>query len=226
MRIILAGCLVASALVVGGCVTQQVSAPSSSPPPPPSAPPPASSPPAPPSSSPASPSISQEQNVTVNANVQQAINNINQAESASVLVAGDAPAAGDKVVIKPNAVATNSAAELAVLKVATEYYSAAEAGDYDATYRLLDFPEQQTYPLAQWKKANTDLGTDQARFVITSVEEQHGVNVPTVDVTVRVYQPDGSYSDRDTYFQAKGPGGSWRKKMTQAEHQLFDNALK
>src|SRR4051812_37928523 len=106
-KALIAGCIVASSLVVGGCAGQQASNPSpSSPPPsssPPSSPPPSSPPPS--SPPPSSSSSAQAQNVVVNTNIQQAINSINQAEGSPVIVAGDAPAVRGQVVVKPDVVA-------------------------------------------------------------------------------------------------------------------------
>jgi hypothetical protein len=120
--------------------------------------------------------------------------------------------------------AAASAEEAEVINAAIDYYQYAEVGDYDTTYNLLSYEDQNYYTRDQWIESNTVLDSAAGEFVVTDAyPDDIGLGVPTYAVTLTVYLPDGSSFNRTTYFVNEG--GYWAHYLNDEEVNMFDDAL-
>ena len=120
--------------------------------------------------------------------------------------------------------AAASAEEAEVINAAIDYYQYAEVGDYDTTYNLLSYEDQNYYTRDQWIESNTVLDSAAGEFVVTDAYPDNiGLGVPTYAVTLTVYLPDGSSFNRTTYFVNEG--GYWAHYLNDEEVNMFDDAL-
>jgi Sec-independent protein translocase protein TatA len=119
--------------------------------------------------------------------------------------------------------AAASAEEAEVINAAIDYYQYAEVGDYDTTYNLLSYEDQNYYTRDQWIESNTVLDSAAGEFVVTDAyPDDIGLGIPTYAVTVTVYA-DGSSFNRTTYFVNEG--GYWAHYLNDEEVNMFDDAL-
>ena len=117
-----------------------------------------------------------------------------------------------------------TAEEAAAINAAIDYYQYAEVGDYDTTYNLLSYEDQNYYTRDQWIESNTVLDSAAGEFVVTDAYPNDiGLGVPTYAVTLTVYLPDGSSFNRTTYFVNEG--GYWAHYLNDEEVNMFDDAL-
>jgi hypothetical protein len=120
--------------------------------------------------------------------------------------------------------AAASAEEAEVINAAIDYYQYAEVGDYNTTYNLLSYEDQNYYTRDQWIESNTVLDSAAGEFVVTDAyPDDIGLGVPTYAVTLTVYLPDGSSFNRTTYFVNEG--GYWAHYLNEEEVNMFDEAL-
>ena len=120
--------------------------------------------------------------------------------------------------------AAASAEEAEVINAAIDYYQYAEVGDYDTTYNLLSYEDQNYYTRDQWIESNTVLDSAAGEFVVTDAyPDDIGLGVPTYAVTLTIYAPDGSSFNRTTYFVNEG--GYWAHYLNDEEVNMFDDAL-
>lgn len=137
-----------------------------------------------------------------------------------VVVAADGAPEG-VVVTSPDYTYSGSEAGT-VLDAAIAYYQAAELGDYETTYSLLSYADQDVYTLDEWIAANTALDSAASEFVVYNVEPQAGYSGwYWVDLTV--YLADDSSVDRRTEFVYED--GVWHHYLTTEETQMFNEAL-
>jgi Sec-independent protein translocase protein TatA len=120
--------------------------------------------------------------------------------------------------------AAASAEEAEVINAAIDYYQYAEVGDYDTTYNLLSYEDQNYYTRDEWIASNTALDSAAGEFVVTDAyPDDIGLGVPTYAVTLTVYMTDGSSFNRTTYFVNEG--GYWAHYLNDEEVNMFDDAL-
>jgi len=120
--------------------------------------------------------------------------------------------------------AAASAEEAEVINAAIDYYQYAEVGDYDTTYNLLSYEDQNYYTRDEWIASNTALDSAAGEFVVTDAyPDDIGLGVPTYAVTLTVYSPEGSSFNRTTYFVNEG--GYWAHYLNEEEVNMFDDAL-
>jgi len=117
-----------------------------------------------------------------------------------------------------------STEEAAAINAAIDYYQYVEIGDYSSTYDLLSSESQTHYTLDEWVEANTALDSAAGEFVVTDAYPYDlGLGVPTYAVAVTIYFPDGTSSNRMTYFIYEA--GNWRHHLTSDEVDMFSGAL-
>jgi hypothetical protein len=102
---------------------------------------------------------------------------------------------------------------------AQDYYAAAATGNYSYTYNELSSYARSRFTEDEWVAANNDLGSDTASYSVNSVGM---VDDSTAEVDLTVTLPDGSSSERVTWFVLES--GSWKHELTQAEYDLFAGA--